>query len=416
MKLNDGKRLRLLEHVVINVMPSDCSGQESMIFNTTRRTLSVKGQALRDVESIVLPLLDGSRTIGEIRDAIGEKLTDSSLNQCLEFLIDNRLVEESLEDANDDLDSRAYLLPQISLYHELGFNQKDAQKYLANARIAVFGLGGSGLIAAINLATAGIGFLRLCDDACILPSDSLMMSGSVLNKIGTFRGVEAGRQIESIGGITRTEIFTDPLNDDTTINPLLEDVDLVIVATDAVSVNLAYRLNRLCLKMQRPLLPGGAAGIEGTVGPLVYSQDKPCYLCYRMRSMACSKLPEAELAVEQLLNRERRSQPRLRENLPIGQMLVGSYLALDAVKMMVGLPIATDGKLLHIDLLGTKLTHNVVLKKPGCPHCSAKKGNREHHGLRHAEAISALSASQGTGNGIIDSLEDRREQSEYSNR
>ena len=198
-----------------------------------------------------------------------------------------------------------------------------------------------------------------------------------MNKIGAFRGVEAARQIEAIGGVTQTEIVTDALNDDATVNPLLEDVDLVIVATDAVSVNLAYRLNRLCLKMQRPLLPGGAAGVEGTVGPLVFSQDRPCYLCYRMRSMACSKFPEAELAIEQLLNRERRSQPRLRENLPIGQMLVGSYLALEAVKMMLGLPIATDGKLLHIDLLGTKLTHNVVLKKPGCPHCSAKSGNRK---------------------------------------
>jgi molybdopterin-synthase adenylyltransferase len=381
MKLNDGKRLRLLEHVIVNVMPSGCNGEESMIFNTTRRTLRVKGQALHDVETIVLPLLDGSRTIGEIRAAIGETLTDSSLNQCLDFLVDNRLVEESLEDKGD-LDNRDYLLPQVSLYHELGFDQKDAQKYLANARIAVFGLAGSGLIAAINLATAGIGFVRLCDDACIVPSDSLL-SGSLLNKIGTFRGVEAARQIEAIGGVTQTEIVTDSLNDDATINPLLDDVDLVIVATDAVSVNLAYRLNRLCLKMQRPLLPGGAAGIEGTVGPLVFAKDGPCYLCYRMRSMACAKLPEAELAVEQLLNRERRSQPRLRENLPIGQMLVGSYLALDAVKMMLGLPMATDGKLLHLDLLGTKLTHNVVLKKPGCPHCSAKIGNRE----------------QGTGNG-----------------
>ena len=208
MKLNDGQRLRLLEHVVINVMPADCSGEESMIFNTTRRTLRVQGQALHNVENIVLPLLDGSRTIGEIRNAIGEQLTDSSLNQCLEFLMDNRLVEESLENT-DDLDSRAYLLPQISLYHELGFDQKDARKNLANARIAVFGLGGSGLIAAINLATAGIGFVRLCDDACTLPSDSLMMSGSVLNKIGAFRGVEAARQIEAIGGVTQTEIVTD---------------------------------------------------------------------------------------------------------------------------------------------------------------------------------------------------------------
>ncbi|BAZ54312.1 putative ThiF family protein (plasmid) [Nostoc sp. NIES-4103] len=372
MQLNHDQRLRLLEHVVIHVMPPDCNGEETMIFNTTRRTLTVKGQALHDVEKIVLPLLDGSRTIGEIRAAIGEKLTDSSLNQCLEFLMDNRLVEEYLEDTVD-LDSRAYLLPQISLYHELGFEQKDVQQHLANARIAIFGLAGSGLVAATNLASAGIGFLCLCDDGCTLASDSMMMSGWVSNKNGAFPAVEAARQIEAIAGVTQTEIVTDPLNNDETVNAMLEDVDLVIVATDAVSVNLAYRLNRLCLKMQRPLLPGGAAGVEGTVGPLVFSQDGPCYLCYRMRSMACAKLPEAELAIEQFLNRERRSQPRLRENLPIGHMLVGSYLALEAIKMLLGLPIITDGKLLHLDLLGTKLTHNVVLKKPGCPHCSKQE-------------------------------------------
>ncbi|MBD2507105.1 TOMM precursor leader peptide-binding protein [Nostoc muscorum FACHB-395] len=376
MKLNDAQRLRLLEHVVVHTMRSDCNGEETMIFNTRRRTLTVKGQALHDVEKIVLPLLDGSRTIGEIRAAICEKLTDSSLNQCLEFLMDNRLVDELLEDPVD-LDSRAYLLPQISLYHELGFKQKDAQKHLANARIAVFGLGGSGLIAAINLASAGIGFLRLCDDVCTFSSDLPMMSGSVFNQIGAFRGVEAARQIEAIAKVTQTETVTDPLTNDETVNALLEDVDLVIVATDAVSVNLAYRLNRLCLKMQRPLLPGGAVGVEGTFGPLVFSQDGPCYLCYRMRSIACAKLPEAEFAIEQFLDRERRSQPRLRENLPIAQMLVGSYLALETVKMLLGLPIATDGKLLHLDLLGTKLTHNVVLKKPGCPHCSGQNGTKK---------------------------------------
>ncbi|MFN6514968.1 MAG: TOMM precursor leader peptide-binding protein [Nostoc sp. CreGUA01] len=372
VKLNDDRRLRLLEHIVIHVMPPDCNDEETMVFNTTRRTIAVKGQALHDVETIVLPLLDGSRTIGEIRAAIGEKLTDASLNQCLEFLMDNRLVDEFLEDTTD-LDSRAYLLPQLSLYHELGFEQKNAQKHLETARIAVFGLAGSGLVTAINLASAGIGFLRLCDDACTVMSDSLMMSGSVFNKIGAFRGVEAARQIEAIAAVTRTEIVTDPLTNDETVSALLDDVDLVVVATDAVSVNLAYRLNRLCLKMQRPLLPGGAAGVEGTVGPLVFSQDAPCYLCYRMRAMACAKLPEAQLAIEQLLNRERRSQPRLRENLPITQMLVGSYLALEAIKILLGLPIATEGKLLHLDLIGTKLTHNVVLKKPGCPHCSLQE-------------------------------------------
>ncbi|WP_257209586.1 TOMM precursor leader peptide-binding protein [Nostoc linckia] len=372
MKLNDDRRLRLLEHIIVGVMPPDCHDEETMIFKTTRRTLAVKGQALHDVERIILPLLDGSRTIGEIRATVGEKLTDSSLNQCLEFLMDNRLVEEFLEDTVDDLDSRAYLLPQIGLYHELGFEQKDVQKYLTKARIAVFGLAGSGLVTAMNLASAGIGFLRLCDDTSTVVSDSSMMSGLVFNQIGAFRGVEAARQIEAMVGVTRTEVVTDPLTNDETINALLDDVDLVIVATDAVSVNLAYRLNRLCLKMQRALLPGGAAGVEGTIGPLVFSQDGPCYLCYRMRAMACAKLPEAELAIEQFLNRERRTQPRLRENLPIGQMLVGSYLALEAVKILLGLPIATDGKLLHLDLIGTKLTHNVVLKKPGCPHCSGQ--------------------------------------------
>lgn len=376
MKLNDSKRLRLPEHVIIHVTPSDCHGEETMIVKTTRRSLTIKGQALHNVEDVILPLLDGHRTIGEIRAAVGGKLTDASLNQCLDFLMENRLVEE-LEEDTTDLDSRAYLLPQLSLYHELGFEQKDAQKHLAKARIAVFGLGGSGLITAVNLATAGIGFLRLCDDALMLPSDSWMMSGGGLRNIGTFRGVEAARQIEAIAKVTQTEIVIDPLTNDETVKALLDDVDLVIMATDAVSVNLAYRLNRLCLKIQRPLLPGGAMGVEGTVGPLVFAQDSPCYLCYRMRSMACAKLPEAELAIEQFLNRERRSQPRPRENLPIAQMLVGSYLALDALKMLLGLAIATDGKMLHLDLLGTKLTHNVVLKKPGCPHCSRSQEEKQ---------------------------------------
>ncbi|MBD2365239.1 TOMM precursor leader peptide-binding protein [Anabaena minutissima FACHB-250] len=375
MQLNDSKRLRLLEHLVIRVIPSDGNDGEGMIFNTTRRTLEVKGQSLHDLDRVVFPLLDGSRTLGEIRHAVQEKLTNSSLDKCLKFLIDNRLVED-FEEEDIDLDTlthRTQLLPQLGLYHELGFQQKDVQKQLANARIAVFGLGGSGLVAAMTLAASGIGFLRLCDDAYIDPSDTLMMSGWELSQVGAGRSVQAAQRIEAMGGVTQTETVTDALNDDEIVSSSLQDIDLVIVATDAVSVNLAYRLNRLCLQMKLPLLPGGAAGVEATVGPLVFSEDGPCYLCYRMRSMACAKLPEAKLALEQFLNRERRSQPRLRENLPIGYTLVGSYLALDALKMFLGLPIATDGKLLHLDLISTQMTHHVVLKKPGCPHCSPRQ-------------------------------------------
>ncbi|HIK03176.1 MAG TPA: TOMM precursor leader peptide-binding protein [Trichormus sp. M33_DOE_039] len=371
MKLNDNQRLRLLEHLLIQVMPSDADkDRETMIFNTTRRTLKVDGQALQDVERIVFPLLDGTHTIGEIRTAVWEQITDSSLDQCLAFLMENRLVEEYRDDTFD-LESRAQLLPQLGLYHELGFQQQDAQERLANARIAIFGLGGSGLVAAVNLAACGIGFLRLCDSISTSPYDSIMMANWGFSEFGNFRAEETARQIAAIGGVTTTEAITDTLTDDETVTALLDDVDLAIVATDAVPVNLAYRLNRLCLKMQCPLLPGGAFGIEGTVGPLVVGNDSPCYLCYRMRSIACAKLPEAELQLERFLDRDRRSQPQLRENLPIGHTLVGSYLVLDALKMLLGLPIATDGKLLHLDLITTKLTHNVVLKKPGCPHCSS---------------------------------------------
>lgn len=370
MQLNDNQRLRLLEHLVIRVMPSDADNdRETMIFNTTRRTLKVNGQALQDLEKMVLPLLDGTHTIGEIRAAVWDKLTDSSLDECLEFLVANRLVEEHPEDALN-LYNRAQLQPQLNLYHELGFKQQDAQQRLANARIAIFGLGGSGIVAAMNLAASGIGFLRLCDTASTSAYDSLIMSNWGFGQAGNFRSVETAQRIAAMGGVTTTETITDALTDDEAVTALLDDVDLAIVATDAVAVNLAYRLNRLCLKMQCPLLPGGAFGIEGTLGPLVLGGDAPCYLCYRMRSIACAKLPEAELELEKFLDRDRRSQAQLRENWPIGHLLVGSHLVLETLKILLGLPIATDGKLLHIDLINTKLTHNVVLKKPGCPHCS----------------------------------------------
>ncbi|WP_427160269.1 TOMM precursor leader peptide-binding protein [Aliinostoc sp. HNIBRCY26] len=371
MQFHDNQRLRLLEHLLIHVMPSETEiDRETMIFNTTRRTLKVDGQALKDLENIVFPLLDGTRTVGEIRAAVWEQITDASLNQCLTFLMENRLVEEYSE-TTFALNNHEQFLPQFSLYHELGFQQKNAQERLANARVAIFGLGGSGVVAAIHLAACGVGFLRLCDSISTSAYDATIMANWGLSQSGSLRAVETARQIAGMGGFTAIETVTDILNDDDTVKALLDDVDLAIVATDAVPVNLAYRLNRLCLNMQCPLLPGGAFGIEGTIGPLVVGGDSPCYLCYRMRSIACAKLPEAQLQLERHLDRDRRSQPQWRENLPIGHTLVGSYLVLDAVKMLLGLPVATQGKLLHLDLITTKLTHNVVLKKPGCPHCSS---------------------------------------------
>jgi len=110
-----------------------------------------------------------------------------------------------------------------------------------------------------------------------------------------------------------------------------------------------------------------------TVGPAVHPGQSACYLCYRMRLVACAGNPEDAFAFEKYLDRRKRDDSGKRENLVFSAGLAANLLGLEVVKELTGLAEPSlVGRILTVGLTDLNIQKHVVLRKPWCPACFPK--------------------------------------------
>ena len=169
----------------------------------------------------------------------------------------------------------------------------------------------------------------------------------------------------------------EPLHTEDEVRAAIAGSDYVISCLDAGQLNLAYKLNRVSLADGIPFVSCALAGAEVIVGPAVHPGDGPCYMCYRMRSVACAGNPDNAFAYERELDRRQRDDSDRRENLVFSAGIAGNLLAAEVVKQLSGLaPTALAGRLWIMRLTDLSVERHSVLRKPGCPACSPNGTDR----------------------------------------
>lgn len=222
------------------------------------------------------------------------------------------------------------------------------QQRLKAARVAIVGLGGVGAPAALYLAAAGVGALRLIDD------DAVALSN--LQRQILFDAADVGRsKVEA--GTARLAA----LNEHVALEPrrerlvaaaeaLLADCDVVIDGTDDFATRLA--VNDACAAAGRPLVSGALGRWSGQVGVFA---GRPCYRC-----LVPEVPPDAETCARVGV---------------VGALagVVGSMAALEAIKILAGAGEPLTGRLLVYDgLAGTARTVRVAAD-PACPACGERR-------------------------------------------
>ena len=147
--------------------------------------------------------------------------------------------------------------------------------------------------------------------------------------------------------------------------------DLVICAVDAGWTAVRSWVNRACLDAGTPALFVALDGSFGYLGPLVLPGEGPCYLCWRMRALACSDDFAVAMAREEALDRTRGGLgppvlPGLRE--AAGAVVVRETVALTTS----ALPTTLAGTVVVLDQLKGRTTRHPVLPRPDCPACRKK--------------------------------------------
>ena len=219
------------------------------------------------------------------------------------------------------------------------------QQRLKAARVAIVGMGGVGGPAALYLAAAGVGSLRLIDDDTVGLSNLQRQITFATPDIGRAK-VEAGADVlTALNPHVLMERVADRLTDANAAR-LIEGCDVVIDGTDDFSARFA--VNRACVAAGIPLVSGALGRWSGQVGVFA---GRPCYRC-----LVAEAPPDAETCAR------------------VGVMgalagVVGSMSALEAIKLITGAGDPLIGRLSIYDgLAGTARTVTVTAD-PACPVC-----------------------------------------------
>lgn len=204
------------------------------------------------------------------------------------------------------------------------------QKLLAS-HVAVVGAGGLGSPVLQYLAASGVGTLTIIDDDIV---DETNLQRQVIHQqqsVGSAKVTSAKNAIAALN--PDIIVNTQPVRlAQANVAELLANADLVIIGTDNFSSR--YLVNAYCKEQKLPLVTGAAIGTSGQLTSFNFAeQSSPCFECIYERSD--DEMPSCATAGV------------------LGPVVgtIGSMMALEALKILIGIGEPLYGRLMVWDAL-----------------------------------------------------------------
>ncbi len=221
------------------------------------------------------------------------------------------------------------------------------QQRLHAATVVIVGMGGLGAPAALYLAAAGVGALRLIDDDVVALSNLQRQILYRSDEIGARKVNRAEAALGALNAHVLIETRAVKLNA-ANAHDLLIGADLVLDGTDDFATRFA--VNDACRAMKIPLVSGAVGRWSGQVS--VFAPGGPCYRC-----LVPEAPPEAETC----------AQVGIVGALP---GVIGSMMALEAIKLIAEAGALLQGRLFIFDGLNAEARTITLKRDPACPVCS----------------------------------------------
>lgn len=230
------------------------------------------------------------------------------------------------------------------------------QQLLKAATVAIVGAGGLGAPAALYLAAAGVGRLRLIDD------DDVALSN--LQRQVIYRGVDVGASkveraravLTELNAHVDVEAMSQRL-DAANAAYLLRGIDVVLDGTDDFTTRFA--VNAACHELGVTLVSGAVGRWDGQLATFKSGLTKhapeaerlPCYRCFVPEIPPDAETCAAVGVVGALTG------------------VVGSMMALEAIKEIAQAGESLAGRVLVFDGLSTEARTIRLPRDPACPVC-----------------------------------------------
>lgn len=223
------------------------------------------------------------------------------------------------------------------------------QKRLKAARVLVVGAGGLGSPVLLYLAAAGVGTIGVVDDDVVEASNLQRQIIHTDARIGMAKVESARAGMLALNPFITVEVHRARL--DAALGDLVARHDLVLDGTD--NFDTRYLVNRLCVAAGTPLISAAITQWEGQISVYDPARGAPCYECVFPVSPAPGMVPTcAEAGVVAPL-----------------PGVIGSMMALEAVKLITGAGEGLRGRLLIHDALYAETRVIGVKPRAGCAVC-----------------------------------------------
>jgi len=229
---------------------------------------------------------------------------------------------------------------------------KDGQQKLKNARVIVIGAGGLGCPALTYLASSGVGTIGICDCDIVEIHNLQRQTLYTAADLGRRKTEAACERLSAMNPLIRINTFNEKLNSKTALE-ILAPYDLIIDGTDNFAAK--FLLNDYAVLHQKPLIQASVYQTEGEIR--FYQPGHPLARCLRC---TWPQIPEAGCA----------GNCQQAGVLSVTPGLIGTWMAAEAVKFIIGLtPLSADATLI-IDVISGQTRNIRQPASPNCPVCS----------------------------------------------
>ncbi|MDF3607342.1 molybdopterin-synthase adenylyltransferase MoeB [Paracoccus sp. DMF-8] len=226
------------------------------------------------------------------------------------------------------------------------------QQKLRNARVLIVGAGALGAPVALYLAAAGVGRITIADDDRVSLSNLQRQVIYGGGDIGQPKVHAAARRLADLNPHVQVTPLPRRITADDVA--LIRGFDLVLDGTDSFRSRQA--VNRACTGAGVALVGGSIAQWEGQLSVWDPVHDAPCTACIFPDEPAPGLAPScAEAGV-------------------VGALpgVIGSLMALEAIKLITGAGSVARGRLLILDGLWGETRSIAIRRNPDCPVCGSR--------------------------------------------
>ncbi|MGC8674110.1 MAG: HesA/MoeB/ThiF family protein [Thermoprotei archaeon] len=221
----------------------------------------------------------------------------------------------------------------------------EGQRKINSARLVIVGLGGLGSNVAMQMAAAGIGFLRLIDPDKVDVSNINRQPLYNESDVGKLKVDAASQNLKKINSKLELETFPMKL-DENNAESLIRGVDLILDGLDGLHERLI--LNKYAVKLNIPYIFASVQDAFGSVTTIIPHRTA-CLSCFMKDS---DPMPPCAIGV-----------------YPPAVFAISSIVASEALAMIIQRKPALAGRLLVFDLETMSFDSVSLRKNPTCKVC-----------------------------------------------